>query len=210
MVDAAAEHYRTNGKILFRLNHISYSCSGTAVNTPSLSVVLTAGHCLRDPGPHGTWATHVAYIPAYRDNARPFGTFVGRWGRVLRGHIAGNIKFDVGAFVVYPDSLGKLGKVTGAVGWATGLSRNQVWDVFGYPANLGDTERMQTCMSGWYGNDAHQDRRLGPRPVRIECNMGEGASGGGWVTAGGYLNGVVDYFYEGQYDRLYGPSSAAP
>jgi hypothetical protein len=203
--DPAAAPFRSAGKLLGRIDGDPYSCSATSISTPSRSVVLTAAHCLRDPGSVGQWARRVVFIPAFEAGSRPYGTFRATWGRVLSGFTAFNPKFDVGAFVVAADSRGKLGAVAGSRGWATGLSRDQSWSVFGYPANIANANRMQECDSGWYGNDLKTRGWPGPWPLRINCNMGHGASGGGWVTAGGLLNGVVDYGYRGRPDRLYGP-----
>src|SRR5213595_345487 len=71
--DVAGVEYRTNGKI-FGVDPTQgpYTCSGTALNTPSRSIVITAGHCVVE-GRH--WGRHLAFVPAYDHGARPFGTF---------------------------------------------------------------------------------------------------------------------------------------
>src|SRR5262245_4262682 len=64
---------RTNGRILgFDPRDGEYSCSGTALNTPSRSIVLTAGHCVQERRSVGR---DLVFIPAYDHGARPFGTF---------------------------------------------------------------------------------------------------------------------------------------
>ena len=204
VADAAAYPYRTHGKLFGRIGGGLYSCSATSISTRSRSVVLTAAHCLRDPGAYGQWARNVIFVPAYGDGARPFGTFQAKWGQVLRGYTAYNPKFDVGVFVTAASGAGRLGNVVGSRGWATGLSRDQAWQIFGYPANISNAGRMQECDSGWLGNDLFTEGWPGPWTLRVDCNMGHGASGGGWVTADGYLNGVIDYGYESQPDRIYG------
>ncbi len=123
---------------------------------------------------------------------------------MLRGYVAFNPKYDVGAFVVGANSRGKLGNVVGSRGWATGLSRDQNWRIFGYPAKISGASRMQECDSGFYGNDLATRGWPGPPTLRVDCNMSHGASGGGWVTNGGLLNGVVDYGYPSQPERIYG------
>ena len=45
-----------------------YSCSGTSLNTPSGSIVLTAGHCVLE---NGRWGRHIVFVPGYEGkNAR--------------------------------------------------------------------------------------------------------------------------------------------
>src|SRR5262245_7355871 len=47
VLDASEVGTRTNGKIIgIDPKEGTYTCSGTAINTPSESIVLTAGHCV--------------------------------------------------------------------------------------------------------------------------------------------------------------------
>src|SRR6476619_7728298 len=49
--DSAGVEYRTNGKIFgIDPGRGFYTCSGTALNTPSRSIVITAGHCVTEGG----------------------------------------------------------------------------------------------------------------------------------------------------------------
>ena len=54
-----------------------YSCSGTAVRSPSRSLVWTAGHCVFDPGDMGAgYATDWEFVPVVRGGSRrtkPYG-----------------------------------------------------------------------------------------------------------------------------------------
>ena len=51
---------RTNGRILgFDPREGDYSCSGTALDTPSHSIVLTAGHCVLEQGVVGRELTFI-------------------------------------------------------------------------------------------------------------------------------------------------------
>jgi len=69
----SGEGLRTNGRIFgFDPHEGAYSCSGTALSTPSRSIVLTAGHCVREAGSTGR---NLVFIPAYDHGRRPFGTF---------------------------------------------------------------------------------------------------------------------------------------
>ena len=50
----------------------AYQCSGSVINTPTGNVVLTAGHCVIDPGT-GTPATDLIFVPGFRDFNEPYG-----------------------------------------------------------------------------------------------------------------------------------------
>src|SRR5664279_1834521 len=63
VADFSGEGLRTNGRIFgFDPREGAYSCSGTALNTPSRSIVLTAGHCVLEAGSAGK---DLVFIPAY-------------------------------------------------------------------------------------------------------------------------------------------------
>ena len=66
----------TNGKVFFTDDGVNYVCSGTAIASTNKSVVWTAGHCVHD-GP-GSFHTNWVFVPAYRDNVRPYGTWAAR------------------------------------------------------------------------------------------------------------------------------------
>ena len=63
----------TNGKVFFSDGGLNYVCSGTALTSNNESVVWTAGHCVNE-GP-GKYYTNWAFVPSYKDNKRPYGTF---------------------------------------------------------------------------------------------------------------------------------------
>jgi len=63
VLDSSADGTRTNGKILATDPRSgAYTCSGTALNTPSRSIVLTAGHCVIENGRAGK---RISFVPAY-------------------------------------------------------------------------------------------------------------------------------------------------
>ena len=97
-----------HGIVFFRLGRASYSCSGTVVNSPSQSVVVTAGHCVHYGGKGTGWATHWIFVPGYHDKAAPFGAWAARqlvttklWRK--RARFSG----DIGAAVMSPNPLGQ-------------------------------------------------------------------------------------------------------
>ena len=67
--DFSGAGVRTNGRILgFDPREGDYSCSGTALATPSRSIVLTAGHCVQERGSIGR---ELTFIPAYDHGSGP-------------------------------------------------------------------------------------------------------------------------------------------
>ena len=192
VADSAAVGTRTNGRIFATVPGRGTSfCSGTALNTPSRSVVLTAAHCILD---RGVRATRLAFVPAYDHGRRPFGTFLATSTRVMeRWRLTESTGYDLGALIVAPNARGRLIDVVGARGWVTGRSRLSRFQIFGYPAASLFGQELRTCAGAGLGSDPHSDP--GPPTVPSLCDMAAGASGGGWLLDGQYLNGVTSYGY---------------
>jgi hypothetical protein len=114
-----------------------------------------------------------------------------------------NFNYDFGALVVNRRNGETLEEVVGARGFAYNLPRDQSYAAFGYPGNREDAQRMWYCRSGYQQSDATQDP--GPEPLAIGCDMGLGASGGGWVVRDQFVNSVSSYFYPRERELLYGP-----
>lgn len=66
-----------NGKVLFTnaKDGLDYMCSGSALNSHSKRLVITAGHCVHGGGNNGAWHKNWVCIPDYHYNHRPYGTF---------------------------------------------------------------------------------------------------------------------------------------
>ena len=71
-----ATYNPAHGKVFFSDGSANYVCSGTALTSGNESVVWTAGHCVNE-GP-GAFYTNWAFVPAYKDGARPYGTWTAR------------------------------------------------------------------------------------------------------------------------------------
>jgi hypothetical protein len=193
----------TNGKVFFTDDGVNYVCSGTAVESQNESVVWTAGHCVNE-GP-GDFFTNWAFVPAYRDNVRPFGTFTAselhttpQWSG------SGDFSYDLGAAVVSPDSNGTT--LTDTVGGgrtlAFGYNRSQRYNSYGYPAaNPFNGQRLWMCDSPLYTNDTSAS----PATMGIQCNMTGGSSGGGWVAGTGSVYSVNSYTYKSLRNVMFGP-----
>jgi hypothetical protein len=201
VIDPTAPESRVNGVIFFGAFGFLDRCSGTAVNAPNLSVVITAAHCVNSGGPRGRWYRHGwVFVPGYRYGQRPFGIFPAKWLDVTPRWLAERSEnADVAAAVVMRNERGqRLGAAVGGAGFASGLSPRQVFDVHGYPAGPpfnGETQRV-CAQTPFLGHDP-QSILMGGGPLNlaVACNVTGGASGGGWTIADGLLNSVTNYGY---------------
>jgi hypothetical protein len=200
-----------NGRIFIKRGNLRGYCSGTAINSPTRQLVLTAGHCVnsgREGGRASIWSNYMEFVPAYTGGDAPFGAFVAHRASIFAlkpwtNH--GNPDFDMGAMLVHPNAEGL--NVADAVGGGativTGLSRHQQFESFGYP---GETKRLQTCRSPYIGDDVLTYRFAGPPTLGIRCHWAPGASGGGWLIAGGTeIDGINTYLHINNKSHTYGP-----
>jgi V8-like Glu-specific endopeptidase len=202
--DASEVGDRTNGRVFGVDPRLGpYSCSGTALNTPSRSIVLTAGHCVVDDG---SWGRDLVFAPAYDHGNRPFGTFEAtsvfvtpQWRRWE------NSAFDVAALLVKPNELGALTDVVGGRGYETGKSRFAAFQIFGYPAGALAGEELRDCQTHGLGSDLLSNRLYGPPTVPSICDMAGGSSGGAWIVDGEYVDGITSYGYTNNFTHLYSP-----
>jgi V8-like Glu-specific endopeptidase len=204
VLDGSEVGTRTNGKILgVDPKEGSYTCSGTAINTPSKSIVLTAGHCVLL---EGVTATRIAFVPAYDHGDRPFGTFNVSAVYVMPEWRHGeNPDFDVAALKVEPNRLGDLTDVVGARGFVSTRSRSAEFDIYGYPAAALKGEEMRSCRAHGLGSDPLTFQFVGPPTIPGACDMAAGSSGGAWLYEGNYVDGVTSYGYANRPDLLYSP-----
>ena len=202
--DFEGEGLRTNGRIFgFDPREGAYSCSGTALNTPSESIVLTAGHCVQENGSVGR---DLVFVPAYDHEARPFGTFFVETVYMMPEWRHGeNPDFDVAALKVAPSPLGRLTEVVGGRGYAVDRSRHSSFQIYGYPAAALKGQELRSCDSHGLGVDPLTNRFLGPPTMPGTCDMAGGSSGGAWLVEGAYVDGVTSYGYTGDPGRLYSP-----
>ena len=204
VLNSTADGTRTNGKIL-GVDPIAgdYSCSGTALNTPSRSIVLTAGHCVIEGGSEGR---RISFVPAYEHGNRPFGTFTAESVYVMpQWQRNENPDFDVAALRVKPNSLGALTDVVGGRGYATAKSRFGAFQIFGYPAAHAAGEELRDCSAHGLGQDRLTFRFSGPPTMLASCDMAAGSSGGGWLFNGEFVSGVTSYSYQGRPTQLFSP-----
>lgn len=205
--------YIVNGRVFIRRGRFDAFCSGTAIDSPSRRLVLTAGHCVNSgPLPNhprrSNWFRYSQFVPAYTGGTAPFGVFVATKGsvRAPREWVkTGNPDFDLGIFLTRPNAEGVAlaDAVGGGAKIVLGLSREQKFKTFGYP---GRTKRMQMCQSPYIGDDALTYSFPGPPTMGIRCHWAPGASGGGWLIGdGSEINGVNSYLHLNNRSRTYGP-----
>jgi hypothetical protein len=197
--DPTAPGFRQNGAIFIVIPHgLGFGrCSGTAVDAPNRSVVVTAGHCVNEAG---RWFNQDwVFVPGYHDGVRPFGVFVAKWlGSTAPWVHGGSENADVGAAVVSRNERGqRLGAAVGGDRIAFGLSPNQVFDVHGYPVAPPFDGASQRICAGtpFLGHDLISFLQPGPLNLALSCEVTGGASGGGWTIHGDVLNGVTNYGY---------------
>jgi hypothetical protein len=209
-----AAPYAWNGQLFVVQNGEEGFCSATAIDSPSRSLVLTAGHCVYAAprrGRPGGWSTYLEFVPGFNLGAAPFGTFVlSGTPRALPGWTReGNPNFDLGAFLVAPNAegVGLEDALGGGARIVTGLGHRQRFEAFGYP---GGTERMRTCTSGYAGQDPVTLTLPGPPTVGIRCRWAPGASGGGWLLDGGQeIDGMTTYLRTDEKALTFGPYFSA-
>jgi V8-like Glu-specific endopeptidase len=201
-VDPVTNYSRTNGKVFFRdqSDGLDYACSGSALNSSSKRLVVTAGHCVHG-GPGGTWHANWVFVPGYHRGQQPAGAYQALTFRTFDDWIANGgtgrgFNSDVAFVTTRPNAKGQT--VVDAVGghglWNGG---GYVFDasLFGYPGNLDSGEVMWAC---WGSTQTRTvDNFLF---VSISgCNFGGGSSGGPWLyqysnaTGLGYVRSVTSF-----------------
>jgi V8-like Glu-specific endopeptidase len=203
--------YSVEGRIFVKQGRLKGYCSGTAINTATRQLVLTAGHCVnsgpRREGPPVA-SNFLEFVPAYDGGVAPLGAFVSQRQtiRALPQWINhGNPDFDMGAFLTNPNSEGV--NVADAVGGGASIvldqSRHQTFKTFGYP---GQKTHMEGCESPYVGDDASTYPFPGPPTLAVKCRWAPGASGGGWLIGdGSQINGINTYLLLRDKSRTFGP-----
>lgn len=177
---------RTNGKVYFRnaTNGRNYVCSGSALNSTSKRLVITAGHCVHG-GRGGTWHTNWQFVPAYHRGARPYGTFQAATLRTYTdwidyGESGRGFNSDVGFVTTFDNASGRrVVDTVGGHGARYGGSRVFDVSIFGYPGNLDQGQVMWACWgtTGTRWTGAYLFSTLSG------CNFGGGSSGGPWLDS---------------------------
>jgi hypothetical protein len=204
VVDPALSGGTVHRKLLARIKDTDHECSATSVNSLNRSVILTAGHCVYERG--RGFARRLAFIPALNGQLRPLGTWVYDSVYVAREWFQReDLDFDLAAVVTRPQAGVGVNDAVGAVSMAANYPREQqTYSAFGYPSNILAGRQMWRCDSP-YGGDDPNASGAAPEPIAIGCDMGDGASGGGWILPGGGIGSLTAFSYDRHPDVLYGP-----
>jgi hypothetical protein len=190
----------TNGKVFFTEGGLNYVCSGTALLSGNKSTVWTAGHCVNDGA--GTFHTNWAFVPAYADGSRPYGTWTARSLLTTAGwNNSSDFSYDNGAAIVNLNGGRALTDVVGGRNPSFNYARKQTYVSHGYPAAPPfNGQRLWTCTSPLI----YDDTSANPPTMGIDCNMTGGSSGGGWIAGGGVAS-VNSYGYTTLPNVMFGP-----
>jgi V8-like Glu-specific endopeptidase len=200
---------RTTGKVFFTVGADDYVCSGSAVDSPDRSTVLTAGHCVVDPE-SGTSAKNWIFVPGYASGKAPYGIFPATHLTTTTAWRSGeDFDVDVAFANVGPNAAGqRLDDVVGGQSIAFDVARGQTTWVFGYPAVAPWTGEQLVHCSGVVVPDTT------PVPSTdqgLACTMTPGSSGGPWFsgfdsrTGRGTLTSLTSFSYSDQPGVLWGP-----
>jgi hypothetical protein len=190
----------TNGKVFFTDDGLNYVCSGTALLSGNKSTVWTAGHCVHDGA--SNFHTNWAFVPAYADGSRPYGTWTARALLTTSGWAnSGDFSYDNGAAVVNLNGGRALTDVVGGRSPSFNYARNQTYAAHGYPAGSPfNGQRLYVCTSPL----RYDDTSANPPTMGIDCDMTGGSSGGGWIAGGGVAS-VNSYGYTTLRNVMFGP-----
>jgi V8-like Glu-specific endopeptidase len=208
---------RLNGKVFFtKTPGGNFVCSGTLINNSRKNLVLTAGHCVHG-GRRGEFHVNWLFVPAYDgtqsgSGQRPYGTWTARELLTRTAWIQNSDNTqDIGIALLDNGSDGQpLGATIGGQGITFNVSASQNFSDFGYPAAPPFDGKIQwRCNSTLRGRDT-AIAGSGPDPLRIECDMTGGSSGGGWlINIGsdglGFVNSLNSYGYPLDPGFEYGP-----
>jgi V8-like Glu-specific endopeptidase len=199
------------GRVFLKVGNFAGFCSGTAINSPSRQLVLTAGHCLYSilPG-HSlpTAARYFDFVPDYSHGQAPFGEFIGSKGFLPKPWLRNiNENYDMAAVLTHPNTegLNVADAVGGGIPIATDRARDQEYQVLGYPGGP-ERKNMQECDGRFSGDDRLTYPLGGPPSLGVACYMGEGASGGPWlINEGTEVGGITTYGHIKNFNHTFGP-----
>lgn len=205
----------TNGKVYFQewaenddgvFEWQNFTCSGSAINSPSKSVVATAGHCVHTGGPDGEWVRYWTFYPGYNEGLAPRHTypatsfFTSQAWLTEQDEIS-RLTGDIAFVSVGSNPLGDLlVDRVGGHGLQIGGSYSFGANVFGYPGSIKSPnpyvgETQETC-----SGPTEQHERDGYSFLSLSnCDVKGGGSGGPWLsqynteTGLGYVRSVHSF-----------------
>lgn len=168
----------TNGKIFFvdPRNNGGYVCSGSALNSGSKRLVVTAGHCAVVGGGNGQVMLNWIFIPGYDRGSEPRGRFSAYWFHYSTGwSVRNDWQRDFAFVVTHTNGSGQLVvNAAGGHGFRVNGSYSRYVHIAGYPVSR-DSGLVQ-----WYCWGT-TDRWPSANAYRLGCDFSGGASGGPWL-----------------------------
>ena len=183
-------------------------CSASVVDAPNHSTLITAAHCV-DTNSHLGRVQYVTFSPGYHDGFSPYGQYISREIAVPPLWIAGRSHFDYAFVVVGRNSKGSaVQDVVGANPVAFNQPSEQNYRLIGYPTDPPFTGHTSwTCNTAWGGESyAPPPNQSDPPTILAGCDMGEGSSGGPWLTDQGVVASVTHTAVPGSPNVYGGPT----
>jgi len=205
------------GKVFFTMAGVNYVCSGSVVDTVIGTVVLTAGHCVKDN--EGVWATNFSFRPAYNNGTNPT---LGSWTAndlfttSLWSSTSNNAFDDDAGFAVVNN--GTATTLEQAIQNADAQHDVHIptidfsgptspYSSFGYPAaGKYHGQTLTYCAGNLTGELDGQ-----PGTQSIRCDMTGGSSGGPWYETFGnkgstsVVSSLNSYGYSSLNGYMFGP-----
>ena len=182
---------RLHGKLFFRVGEQVFTCSGTVVSSRYGNAVYTAGHCVYDRSA-GRFVSDLIFAPAYTNRTFPLGFYAASSRITTRQWVKrGSFAHDIAMVTLAGTPVLNLGGARPVTFNANPKKRR--YTLYGYPADpqpIFNGENLFGCNGRFAGRDRGKPRTIAVTP----CYMGQGASGGAWMSKG-YLNAVTSYFY---------------
>lgn len=204
----------TVGRLVLEADDAEYTCSGTVINSDSGLIVVTAAHCVFDDETRDYY-DRITFEPGYERGVAPFGTWEAEDWWVPSQYLEANDRwldgadddgwmgFDFGFIRFAPQRGTTLEDVAGGQGISFTAETNGVV-IAGYPGNEPfDAEVLRYCAEDDLSYGTGGDANYG-----ADCEMGDGASGSGFVsnldpaTGAGHITAV---YSNGGESGAYGP-----
>lgn len=192
------------GKILYinKKTGEEHGCSGASIVSDSGNTVWTAGHCIHPGDGSGADGFHekITFIPGFKKNTASPDGYDAPWGKwAATKKVAPTswtadkdyFESDMGAFeVTVPSGYTSLTAAVGALGYSFGAG-SDFSDVIdsGFPGegyNRTDMDGFRQFFCTGNAEDASNLNPLDDR-VKVDCDMGAGASGGPIATTDGQI-----------------------
>ena len=192
----------TNGKIFYLdpRDNTGWACSGSALNSGSKRLVVTAGHCAVVGGGNGQVMLNWIFIPGYDHGSEPRGRFSAYWFHYSTGwSVRNDWQRDFAFVVTYNNGSGqRVVDAAGGHGFRVNGSYSRVVHLAGYPGNRDGGEVQWYC---W----GTTDRWPSANAYRLGCDFGGGASGGPWLE--NYQSNGLGYVISATQGNLNGNNS---